>query len=304
MIDQVTQGSRGQALTEFLILCAILVPLFLAIPLLAGYGDIKYRAQEATRYAVWERTVWSPEAGVWKNGDREAVKPDALLQKEVDRRIFGHPLAPVWEIAQPSETPLWNDHKRGALTRQVTAPDEEGEEQNYRVTTAGSITDTPVGNLLVDQIAADGVPFIGDFLGDIGEALDDLIGLLPGDSGCSLNPIDFRNGLNLSQQSYAKVSLEVPLEMKLQSGEFESVTMRTAGGVLSNVWSAPDEPMFDDRIGRLVLNDLVECVSSPISGFFGFFALGTNEFLYGEVRNADPVPLAADASVLLPVYRR
>ncbi|MDB5764482.1 MAG: hypothetical protein JWQ21_3477 [Herminiimonas sp.] len=50
---------RGQAMVELLIVAAlVLVPLFLAIPLLGKYLDMRAAAVQTSRYAAWERTVW------------------------------------------------------------------------------------------------------------------------------------------------------------------------------------------------------------------------------------------------------
>ena len=50
---------RGQAMTEFVISATyVLIPLFIAIPLLAKYIDIKQASVQAARYAAWEYTVW------------------------------------------------------------------------------------------------------------------------------------------------------------------------------------------------------------------------------------------------------
>ncbi|TCS37549.1 hypothetical protein EDC30_104353 [Paucimonas lemoignei] len=50
---------RGQAMVELLIAGGlVLIPLFLAIPLLGKYLDIRATAVQTSRYAAWERTVW------------------------------------------------------------------------------------------------------------------------------------------------------------------------------------------------------------------------------------------------------
>lgn len=50
---------RGQAMIETLIAAAlVLVPLFLAVPVIAKYLDIRSHVVQAARYAAWERTVW------------------------------------------------------------------------------------------------------------------------------------------------------------------------------------------------------------------------------------------------------
>jgi hypothetical protein len=51
--------ARGQAMVELVIVASlVLVPLFLAIPLLGKYLDIRAAAVQGARYAAWERTVW------------------------------------------------------------------------------------------------------------------------------------------------------------------------------------------------------------------------------------------------------
>ena len=50
---------NGQAMTETVVTAAtVLIPLFLLIPLLGKYIDIKHRAIQSARYEVWEYTVW------------------------------------------------------------------------------------------------------------------------------------------------------------------------------------------------------------------------------------------------------
>ncbi len=48
---------RGQALTELAVMAAVLVPLFLLIPIVAKYGHINQMAQQAARNAAWEASV-------------------------------------------------------------------------------------------------------------------------------------------------------------------------------------------------------------------------------------------------------
>ncbi|HWT71543.1 MAG TPA: TadE family protein [Oxalicibacterium sp.] len=51
--------SGGQAMVELVIVAGfVLVPLFLAIPLIGKYLDMRSSAVQAARYAAWERTVW------------------------------------------------------------------------------------------------------------------------------------------------------------------------------------------------------------------------------------------------------
>ena len=58
-----TVNCRGQAMTELTVASAwILVPLFLLIPLLGKYIDLRHTAIQAARYATWERSSTSARA--------------------------------------------------------------------------------------------------------------------------------------------------------------------------------------------------------------------------------------------------
>lgn len=48
---------HGQSIVEMTVLCLVLVPLFLLIPILGKYVHIRQQSQQATRAAVWEATA-------------------------------------------------------------------------------------------------------------------------------------------------------------------------------------------------------------------------------------------------------
>jgi len=76
--------STGQAMVEFLIAATlVLVPLFLIVPILGKYMDLKATTIQAARYAAWERTVWFGGTN-WESG----AKDDPTIQREIQRRFF------------------------------------------------------------------------------------------------------------------------------------------------------------------------------------------------------------------------
>jgi hypothetical protein len=103
----------GQALVEFTIAAAtVLLPLFLIIPLLGKYMDMKASAIQAARYAAWERTVWFGSSD-WTAG----AKTDTEIQHEVQQRFFADTATAKLQSSQSSMTgwggtgpkPLWRD---------------------------------------------------------------------------------------------------------------------------------------------------------------------------------------------------
>jgi hypothetical protein len=82
---------------EAVIACAlVLVPLFLAIPILAKYQDIRFHVVQGARYAAWERTVWfggdaAAEMGfgsISTNKWDANAKGDDAIRAEIGSRIL------------------------------------------------------------------------------------------------------------------------------------------------------------------------------------------------------------------------
>lgn len=78
---------RGQALTEFLVVALVLLPLFLLMPVIGKYQDIAYSTQMASRYVAFEAMT--------RNGATSGWKPEAQLSDEVRRRFFSNSDAPI-----------------------------------------------------------------------------------------------------------------------------------------------------------------------------------------------------------------
>ncbi len=95
---------RGQAVTEFAAMGAVLVPLFLLVPLLGKVSDLNHTTIEASRYAAWERTV--ADTG---------QKPDTELAAEIQRRLYSRPDMPIHTGAgrpdvKKDRNPLWTGY--------------------------------------------------------------------------------------------------------------------------------------------------------------------------------------------------
>jgi len=130
---------RGQAMTEIVISATyVLIPLFIAIPMLAKYIDIKQAAVQAARYEAWEYTVWYDDEN---NDDHDILdnydsgisgyatpeKGVGIVQNESQRRFFSRvgtnptngadsdvdPLTITdmngWTVA--TANPLWQNHR-------------------------------------------------------------------------------------------------------------------------------------------------------------------------------------------------
>jgi hypothetical protein len=97
---------RGQSTVEFVVLAAVLVPLFLIVPLIGKYIDLMQTTEQASRYVAFEAMA---------RNTRSTWKTDAELGVEVRRRFFSSTDAPVKTNDAAGDywsdrNPLWSDH--------------------------------------------------------------------------------------------------------------------------------------------------------------------------------------------------
>lgn len=79
---------HGQALTEFVVVALVLIPLFLVLPMIGKYFDIAHATQMASRYAAFDAMHRNSAA-------KAGWKPATQLAGEVQRRYFSNSDAPV-----------------------------------------------------------------------------------------------------------------------------------------------------------------------------------------------------------------
>lgn len=122
---------RGQAMIEAVIASAlVLVPLFLAIPVLAKYMDIRSYTVQAARYAAWERTVWfggdaaasqGLGSGAFSNKWDAIEKSDLAIKNEISKRLLSAKLSneafSSTNQSGATDRPLWVDRKGTALLK-------------------------------------------------------------------------------------------------------------------------------------------------------------------------------------------
>ena len=116
-------------MAEFTIAAAfVLIPLFLLIPLLGKFMDMKATTVQAARYAAWERTVWYGNTD-WADGQ----KSNTQIQNEVQQRFFADaPTAPLksTDMARTgtSGKALWHDHAGAPMLATYSASAGSGQQ--------------------------------------------------------------------------------------------------------------------------------------------------------------------------------
>jgi len=111
-IQIVASEQDGQALTEFIVVALVLIPLFLLLPMIGKYQDIAHSVQLASRYAAFDAMIRNDANGTWK--------PEAQLAEELRRRFFSDPDAPIRTNDgdgghEANRNPFWRDPKGATL---------------------------------------------------------------------------------------------------------------------------------------------------------------------------------------------
>ena len=108
-------GQRGQALTEFIVICFVLVPLFLLIPFIAKYQDMAHATEMASRYVAFEAMTRNDSA-------QDGFKSPTQLKEEVARRFFSNAEAAIKTNDTAGDfaahrKPFWVDQKGDPLIK-------------------------------------------------------------------------------------------------------------------------------------------------------------------------------------------
>lgn len=174
------QHVRGQALTEFLVVALVLVPLYLLMPLIAKYQDIAYQTLMASRYVAFDTAVNNDAQNAWKS--------PAQLAGEVRRRFFSTPDAPIKTNDTAGNfsayrNAFWNGPKNEPLIAAFDTDVAVGFGRNRSAAQAGSFTAASdgdpfdrAGNTEVETHIADqlGLNAAGVFTGSVAVKLANL----------------------------------------------------------------------------------------------------------------------------------
>ena len=111
-------------MTEMLVACAfVVVPLFLIVPTVGKYIDMKHAAVNAARYVTWERTVYFNDATLRNEpsgfdafiANKLPKKSDYQLEKEVSARIFSDAHTRITTVPSDVGRTLWTYHDASSM---------------------------------------------------------------------------------------------------------------------------------------------------------------------------------------------
>jgi hypothetical protein len=270
----------GTAITEVIVALLAIAPFLIGIPLLGKQLDVKHKSLDATRYAVWERTVWRDHGHNRKEGSDIAL--------EARDRALGDPRAAVVTAETlrndgVTENRFWRDAANQRLLAYAANASPLALEQR------AEREPVEVGALFVPAFVYGG--------GVIGTAASVLR----------------VQELGMSTRTFASASTEIALRPLLTSRAQTPVSLRRAdvtdqtmalltqratGAILSDTWSSRDEAEFGRRVDALTTDEFVATIEAP-SRILALNALGKGQPLYGEGQYAWD-PELRPSSITLP----
>lgn len=208
---------QGHALTEFLAVSAVLVPLLLLVPVIGKMQDLVHAVQMGSRTAAFDATVHHPGGAGWK--------PVAQWADEIRARHFAGTDAPVRTGQQPADgerRPLWTDPLGRPLVPDLGA---------VRVGFGPASADDPASGFTA---ADDGRPF-----------------------GLNPLAAPSRLGLQAAGTFGADVSVplaRLPEGVRaLQPFDRLDLTLQARTSLLVDGWTAHAPSQVDDRVGGVAL---------------------------------------------------
>jgi hypothetical protein len=276
-----TLRQRGTAITEVIVALLALSPFLIGIPLLGKQLDVKHKSMDATRYAVWERTVWRSGGA----GNRKDATEIALEARD---RVLGDPRAAV--VATETlrtdgitENRLWRDMANERLL------DYEDGAQPVDVEQNSAREPVEVGYMFVPAFAYGG--------GAISTAASVLRVHELGMDARTFASADSRVALRPLLQARARTPVSLQRDDPSEADE-PALIQHATGAILSDSWSSHDEREFGRRVDELTIDEFVETIELP-SRILALNALAKGEPLFGEGQYAWD-PDLRPSSVTLP----
>lgn len=259
MHEPVFKPQSGQAMTEMLVACAfVVVPLFLIVPTVGKYIDMKHAAVNAARYVTWERTVYFNDATLRNepsgfdafSANKLPKKSDYQLEKEVSARIFSDAHTRITTVPSDVGRTLWTYHDASSM---YNPP------MNERPSLSSNLA-TP------DKTAG----VMSTLLQGFGNVVSAITGIIPFSSS-QFDAISTRGGSDVEvNMSVAQVPNYTDIHGN-QSGLLhfgrDGLTMTAKGAVVSQTWGAAGPAHMKHQAQALaptkLIGDLFNLIKIP-----------------------------------------
>ena len=255
--NKTIRSQRGQAATEFIIASVfLLVPLFLTIPILGKYIDIKHAAISQARFEAWEYTVW--------NGPNEYIKNDIKSSQSAGKRqyldtrnrgmqyYFSDPTVATYGTPQGhfQVNPLWVDHRGNSLFTSSNIIN-------------GAIAEekTPDGLKGVLDFVLEAISFVFKIFGDLLELVH-----VDAKFDALYTKGYFTSSVDVKLRSLDNILPQYSLGAVTVNDKVTPLEMHAKAAVLTNGWNAGSTENAIAESRGLVVTALLKPISDTING--------------------------------------
>jgi hypothetical protein len=259
----------GQAATEFLIAAAfVLVPLFVVIPLIGKYIDIRHSLIQQARYEAWEYTVWyGPDETIMSGGkasQRADQKAWQTTRNEGRAYFFTDPHLASYGIPDPEvvDNSIWVDHHGQSLF------------VNSDSTISGSQkeADSPDPTAGIIDTVLSGISWITTNYGSLLRHIDSNAG----EFDAIYTKGYYQTSPTVSVRSVEMVLPETGLSHNQDYSLQQPLVLYSKAAVLSNYWNAGSRDQAVQEAKGLVFSGILEPVSDLVNGVLDYIQEGIN----------------------------
>ena len=240
MKQQPFKKQQGQALIESVIgISYVVIPLLILLPFMAKMGVVKHKAQQASHYSAWERTVWKerrPSRLPRRTGLYLAQKSELDTAKQIPWRFYQHDGNKL--TSRTTAQWDWNSKVHPTLKHQVR------QNQNAE-TMLKSNQQNPTDSNELDRFTR--THSGGRLPGTIGSAVGRAIGLLS------------FTGFSLERDQFYRTNISANIE-NLYLAPFDNINLnfQSNSALLASGWNAAGPYHVKNRVKRLVLTNYMD----------------------------------------------
>lgn len=263
-------SNRGQAATEFIVAAVfVLVPLFLIVPLVGKYIDIRQALIQQARYEAWEYTVWyGPEEKVMSGTKSEQRAAAKKWRKTREEGIYFHFSDPRKKSSSSlygtvTPNPLWVDHRGDSLFN-IRGVNLEGAQKE------GETPDrSPFGSF---NIALKVIDTLLSAYGSLVQSLDKDAGKFD----AIYTKGFFHTNPSIEVRSIDMILPEMTLAGAKKTPAAEPLRMEARASVISNYWNSGSTDQAIKESKGLVFSGILSPLSNVLNGTFEFVQRGIN----------------------------
>ena len=236
---------KGSAMTEFAVLCLVMVPMLSIMPLLGKVADVNQTTIQASRYAAWERTIHD-----------EGEKADNRLAVEVSNLFYSTPD----ELVKTNQELLTGDDNVNNLWTGYGVVDDK----QTRLISAGN-------NGLKSYVATSNEALPGSVSGILSGGVSNILGAMSGLSADATWDLE-ENGLYVARVgANIQSNIFMPGAKDCENKDNEDVfsCVRRHNAILVDSWSSSGSDQVVSRVKSMVPTSALEPVSN-LTGILGY----------------------------------